>query len=263
MYLATSRTSLSTALRLASRPLALRGAPLTPARFYTTPTSPKDTPVFPLTPTKTGAPLGTVQVYEGPLARTVRLMKLFSISSLGATLGMAPLVYAIDVSDVVSDAVKTMMMGTAIGFSAVSTSLIHWCLSSYVTRIHAPLAPASALPAPTSADEIRDPAVDAADYAASLPSSDAAAHPVIVETVGLRGHRVYTPVALGAVRPNHVIFGTWHADAVLSAKTGSEVSGKKGGKKLFVHADAAVAGVLGEPARVLAEVVQSGAARKQ
>ncbi|ORZ31801.1 hypothetical protein BCR44DRAFT_129329 [Catenaria anguillulae PL171] len=196
-----------------------------------------------------------VQVYEGPLARTVRLMKLFSISSLGATLAMAPLVFYIDVSDVISDSVKTLMMGTAIGFSAVSTSLIHWCLSSYITRIYALPVPASVLPPSTSPTETRDPAIDAADW---TTASGDPRHPLAFESLTITGQRKLTIAPLDQVKPKHVIFGSWHAYQVVDARTGKVLSGKQ--KKMFVHADAARQGVLGEPARVIAEAVAENGA---
>ncbi|KAI9218589.1 hypothetical protein BC828DRAFT_388173 [Blastocladiella britannica] len=199
-------------------------------------------------------PRGLVQVYAGPLARTVKLMKVFSISSLGATLAMAPLVYYVDVSDVISDAVKTAMMGTAIGFSAVSTSLINWSLSSYVTRLWAPVAPAALVPSATDAEEqqARDPATDAADYL-SVNGPD---HPLVVETVSLFGRPMYTVVPVGAMVRRHVIFGTWHATRIMD-HNGKEILTVGAGKKLFVHADGMRDGVLGEPARVVESAVVS------
>jgi hypothetical protein len=53
-----------------------------------------------------------VVVYDGPLSKSVRLMKLFSISSLAATWCMSPMVFYIDVSNLISDSAKAILIGT-------------------------------------------------------------------------------------------------------------------------------------------------------
>ncbi|KAJ3372481.1 hypothetical protein GGF31_001922 [Allomyces arbusculus] len=196
------------------------------------------------------APL--VTVYEGPLARTVRVMKLFSISSLAATYAMAPLVFYVDVSDLISDSVKAIMIGTAMVFSTASTSLIHWCLKSYVTRIHVRALPAAE--AARAHETVTDVPVEDAPAVGAVRAALKNKEPIVFETLAISGRPKYTVARdIDAVHPHQVIFGTWRADEVLDARTGKPVG--KAPVKLFVHAQAAVDGALGDPALEVADAV--------
>jgi hypothetical protein len=93
-------------------------------------------------------------IYEGPLTKTAKYLKVFSISSLVLTCSVAPLIFFIDAG--LSTVVRTILFGAgniyayyhvllilylfsnwtlALGTSGVSTALIHWCIFPYVTKI--------------------------------------------------------------------------------------------------------------------------------
>ncbi|KAI9168502.1 hypothetical protein H9P43_007874 [Blastocladiella emersonii ATCC 22665] len=188
------------------------------------------------------------------MVHLVRGLRLLAISSLGVSLAAS----AIDVSAVVPDTAKPMVVGTAIDLTAASTAFAHYVLSSYVTRIHLPVAPAD----PLLPHAVGDEAFEAADYvAACCPPKKAAAYPVIMETVGLWGQRVYTPVRLGDLRSedqvgrrrDKYLIGEWHANAVLDPETGKVVPGKE--ETFFVHSKEAELGRLGAAAIPLAHLV--------
>ncbi|KAI9319608.1 hypothetical protein BX666DRAFT_1852740 [Dichotomocladium elegans] len=73
------------------------------------------------------------EIYHGPLANVAKKLKLFSITSLGLGVGIAPFVYLIDVP--VPFVAKTALVGAAVATSAASTGLIQWVMSPYVTKI--------------------------------------------------------------------------------------------------------------------------------
>lgn len=81
-----------------------------------------------------GSPLPSnfQQVYLGPLAKTAKYLKLFSISSLVVTCSLSPLIFFIDAG--LSTVVRTILFGAALGTSGLSTALIHWCIHPYTTR---------------------------------------------------------------------------------------------------------------------------------
>ncbi|KAL7751552.1 hypothetical protein RI367_003016 [Sorochytrium milnesiophthora] len=165
-------------------------------------------------------------IYEAPLARSVRLMKLFSVSSLGATVGLAPLVFTIDVSDMISDAVKAVMMGTAITFSLSSTALIHWCLKSYVTKMSVP---ASLSSGTAEADIIQDT-------------------PLRLETLSVIGKPAYTIVpTLQALRAQHGPFVSWRL---------RDDYPHMGLRRFFLHVDGLRNGTFGEEAAQVADIVE-------
>ncbi|KAI8384619.1 uncharacterized protein BYT42DRAFT_484701, partial [Radiomyces spectabilis] len=74
-----------------------------------------------------------VVIYDGPLAKVARRLKLFSITSLGLGCGISPFVFAIDVP--VPFVAKAALVGAAVVTSAASTGLIQWVMSPYVTKI--------------------------------------------------------------------------------------------------------------------------------
>ncbi|KNE69012.1 hypothetical protein AMAG_13886 [Allomyces macrogynus ATCC 38327] len=255
-----ARTSM---LARCAAPVASRAVPMAilhPSRGFRTSTfyqqqkpveshRPAQPSLFPVGSTKS-APL--VTVYEGPLARTVRVMKLFSISSLAATYAMAPLVFYVDVSDLISDSVKAIMIGTAMVFSTASTSLIHWCLKSYVTRIHVRALPAAE--AARAHETVTDVPVEDAPAVGAVRAALKNREPIVFETLAISGRPKYTVARdIDAVHPHQVIFGTWRADEVLDARTG-KLAGKAP-VKLFVHAQAAVDGALGDAALEVADAV--------
>ncbi|KAI9296827.1 hypothetical protein K502DRAFT_337120 [Neoconidiobolus thromboides FSU 785] len=71
-------------------------------------------------------------IYVGPLSKTAKYLKLFSISSLILTFSLSPLIFVIDGG--LSPMVRSILFGGAILTSGLSTALIHWCIHPYLTR---------------------------------------------------------------------------------------------------------------------------------
>ncbi|ORX81463.1 hypothetical protein K493DRAFT_320660 [Basidiobolus meristosporus CBS 931.73] len=72
-------------------------------------------------------------LYIGPLANTAKYLKIFSVSSLALTFAVCPAVFLIEAP--ISFGMRSILVGAAIATSTVSTGLVHWCLSPYVTKI--------------------------------------------------------------------------------------------------------------------------------
>ncbi|KAJ9087522.1 hypothetical protein DSO57_1032492 [Entomophthora muscae] len=71
-------------------------------------------------------------IYAGPLAKTAKYLKVFSISSLVATFSLTPLIFVIDSG--LSSTARLILFIASIATSSTSTALIHWCIHPYVTR---------------------------------------------------------------------------------------------------------------------------------
>ncbi|KAJ1910589.1 hypothetical protein IWQ60_010578 [Tieghemiomyces parasiticus] len=89
----------------------------------------------------------TKVIYDGPLARTAKVLKRFSITSLTATFVLAPLIMTIDSG--LATEVRTILAASAIATSGMSTGLIHWAMHPYITRLSM-LTDAATTSAPTS-----------------------------------------------------------------------------------------------------------------
>jgi hypothetical protein len=73
-------------------------------------------------------------VYQGPLTNTFRRLKIFSLSSLTLSAALSPFVFVIEASGIPLSA-RFALAGIAISTSGVSTALIAWCGSPYVTKL--------------------------------------------------------------------------------------------------------------------------------
>ncbi|KAF9970449.1 hypothetical protein BGZ65_011112, partial [Modicella reniformis] len=62
-------------------------------------------------------------IYEGPFSQTAKRLKLFSVSSLVATVALCPFIFILD---------------AAVATSGSSTALVQWCLGSYVRKVTIP-----------------------------------------------------------------------------------------------------------------------------
>ncbi|KAG8932789.1 hypothetical protein FRC02_000558 [Tulasnella sp. 418] len=69
--------------------------------------------------------------YQGPLARTFRSLKVFSLSSLGLCISVSPFLYLIDAA--MTTSARTGLIIFAVTTSSFSTSLVGWIGSPYVT----------------------------------------------------------------------------------------------------------------------------------
>ncbi|KAJ7460702.1 hypothetical protein FB451DRAFT_1341429 [Mycena latifolia] len=75
------------------------------------------------------------------MTATFKRLKLFSLSSLSLCLTMAPLMFAVETN--LPWSARALLAGTAVGTSGVSTALIAWAGSSYVTALRVTKAPAN------------------------------------------------------------------------------------------------------------------------
>lgn len=69
-------------------------------------------------------------VYNAPLMKTVRNIKFFSLSSLALSTAISPVFFIIESE--IDPAVRAVMVGIALGTSALSTAVIQWVLKPYV-----------------------------------------------------------------------------------------------------------------------------------
>ena len=72
--------------------------------------------------------------YRGPLTNTFRRLKIFSLSSLGLSAALAPFIFVIEASGIPLSA-RFALAGVAMATSGVSTALVAWCGSPYVTKL--------------------------------------------------------------------------------------------------------------------------------
>ena len=72
--------------------------------------------------------------YQGPLTKTFRRLKIFSLSSLTLSAALAPFIFVIEASGIPLSA-RFALAGVAITTSGVSTALVAWCGSPYVTTL--------------------------------------------------------------------------------------------------------------------------------
>lgn len=156
--------------------------------------------------------LAPAPFYTGPLARTFRNLKLFSLSSLGLITGLSPVIFVIDAPGIPMSA-RCAMVGTALAMSGASTGLIAWSGAPYVSSMRR-LAP---LPAPTaSARAVKT--VEAPNGTSASISANV--HPDAVEmatkTLFLRDMytQVYDPAILG---PTNRLFATWELQPYIRA----------------------------------------------
>ncbi|KAJ7198599.1 hypothetical protein GGX14DRAFT_666206, partial [Mycena pura] len=78
-------------------------------------------------------------LYRGPLAKTFKRLKIFSLSSLSLCVTMVPLMFAIETN--LPWTARAALATTAIGTSSVSTGLIAFAGRSYVTALRCTKSP--------------------------------------------------------------------------------------------------------------------------
>ena len=72
--------------------------------------------------------------YQGPLTNTFRRLKIFSLSSLTLSVALVPFIFVIEASGIPLSA-RFALAGVAMATSSVSTALVAWCGSPYVTKL--------------------------------------------------------------------------------------------------------------------------------
>jgi len=81
----------------------------------------------------TNSSIATNVVYQGPLSRTFRSLKIFSLTSLGLASALTPFMFVIDTS--LPNIARAALAITAMSTSGISTALVGWCGQPYVTTI--------------------------------------------------------------------------------------------------------------------------------
>lgn len=71
--------------------------------------------------------------YHGPLTATFRRLKLFSVASFGLSAALTPIMFIIESSLPIG--ARASLAGIAMSTSGISTLLVSWCGSTYVTTL--------------------------------------------------------------------------------------------------------------------------------
>ncbi|TCD61952.1 hypothetical protein EIP91_007692 [Steccherinum ochraceum] len=74
-------------------------------------------------------------VYHGPLAQTFRRLKIFSLSSFTLSVVMTPLLFVLETTSSLPLVARVALASIALGTSGVSTALVGWCGSPYVSTL--------------------------------------------------------------------------------------------------------------------------------
>lgn len=72
-------------------------------------------------------------IYIGPLTRTFRRLKIFSLSSLALASSLSPFIFIVESS--LPSTARAALATTALATSGVSTALVAWCGRPYVTTL--------------------------------------------------------------------------------------------------------------------------------
>ena len=72
-------------------------------------------------------------IYVGPLTRTFRRLKIFSLSSLALASTLSPFIFIVESS--LPSTARAALAATALATSGVSTALVGWCGRPYVTTL--------------------------------------------------------------------------------------------------------------------------------
>ncbi|KAG0205526.1 hypothetical protein BGX28_002825 [Mortierella sp. GBA30] len=181
-----------------------------------------------------------LSIYEGPFSQTAKRLKLFSVSSLAATIALCPFIFILDAG--ISNGMRGGLAVAAVATSGSSTALVQWCLGSYVRKITIPR-PVS--DAPSTSD------LSAVTITRSTPVS--------FETLSFWGGKRITTVKVSDLEPSSAPFSTIR----IREGQGSVVRDGRGRilsndnqlkKRLYLHAELTEE----EPLRtVMAEVQQN------
>ncbi|KAG0054022.1 hypothetical protein BGZ83_012098 [Gryganskiella cystojenkinii] len=126
-----------------------------------------------------------ISIYEGPFSQTAKRLKLFSVSSLGATIALCPFIFLLDAG--LSTGARGGLAAAAVFTSGSSTALVQWCLGSYVRTITLP----KSLP------------VDNNNHTILTRST-----PVSFETLSFWGGKRITTVKVSDLEPSSAPFST-------------------------------------------------------
>ncbi|KAF9126787.1 hypothetical protein BGW39_006356 [Mortierella sp. 14UC] len=178
-----------------------------------------------------------LSIYEGPFSQTAKRLKLFSVSSLGATIALCPFIFLLDAG--ISNGMRGGLAIAAVATSGSSTALVQWCLGSYVRKI--------TLPNPTGAPQ--DP------NSITVTRST----PVSFETLSFWGGKRITTVKVSDLEPSSAPFSTiriraGQASIVRDGRGRILSEGNQLKKRFYLHSELAE----DEPLRtIMAEIQQN------
>ncbi|KAG0339466.1 hypothetical protein BG004_006815 [Podila humilis] len=191
-------------------------------------------------------------IYEGPFSQTAKRLKLFSVSSLGATIALCPFIFLLDAG--ISSGMRGGLAVAAVATSGSSTALVQWCLGSYVRQITVPTISASLLESPSSS---------ASNSGGTF--SVQRTTPVSFETLSFWGGKRITTVRVSDLEPSSAPFSTIRIRAgtrsVVRDGRGRTLSdGNQLTKRFYLHSEMTE----DEPLRtIMAEIQQNNNNQQQ
>ncbi|KAG0366224.1 hypothetical protein BC939DRAFT_437189 [Gamsiella multidivaricata] len=190
-----------------------------------------------------------LKIYEGPFSQTAKRLKLFSVSSLAATIALCPFIFILDAG--ISNGMRGGLAVAAVATSGSSTALVQWCLGSYVRRITIP----NPISTPPSNSTSTDSTASEPPNAVIITRST----PVSFETLSFWGSKRITTVKVSDLEPSSAPFSTIRIRAgqrsVVRDGRGRILSdGNQLKKRLYLHSELTEE----EPLRtIMAEVQQN------
>ncbi|KAF8946081.1 hypothetical protein BGZ47_001349 [Haplosporangium gracile] len=177
-----------------------------------------------------------LSIYEGPFSQTAKRLKLFSVSSLGATIALCPFIFLLDAG--ISNGMRGGLAVAAVATSGSSTALVQWCLGSYVRKI--------TLPNPTGS-----PTEDPASITVTRST------PVSFETLSFWGGKRITTVKVSDLEPSSAPFSTiriraGQASTVRDGRGRILSEGNQLKKRFYLHSELAE----DEPLRTIMAEIQ-------
>ncbi|KAG0285089.1 hypothetical protein BGZ96_010629 [Linnemannia gamsii] len=179
-----------------------------------------------------------LSIYEGPFSQTAKRLKLFSVSSLGATIALCPFIFLLDAG--ISNGMRGGLAVAAVATSGSSTALVQWCLGSYVRKITLPNLTGLATQDPASITVTRST-------------------PVSFETLSFWGGKRITTVKVSDLEPSSAPFSTiriraGQASTVRDGRGRILSEGNQLKKRFYLHSELAE----DEPLRtIMAEIQQN------
>ncbi|KAF8952729.1 hypothetical protein BGZ46_003386 [Entomortierella lignicola] len=187
-----------------------------------------------------------ISIYEGPFSQTAKRLKLFSVSSLAATIALCPFIFILDAG--ISNGMRGGLAVAAVATSGSSTALVQWCLGSYVRKITIPNNTLSTKS--TTSDQ---------SGSASSDFTVTRSTPVSFETLSFLGGKRITTVKVSDLEPSSAPFSTIRIRAgqhsVVRDGRGRILSdGNQLKKRLYLHSELTEE----EPLRtIMAEIQQN------
>ncbi|KAI1304587.1 hypothetical protein EDD11_005082 [Mortierella claussenii] len=142
-----------------------------------------------------------LSIYEGPFSQTAMRLKLFSVSSLAATIALCPFIFILDAG--ISNGMRGGLAVAAVATSGSSTALVQWCLGSYVRKVTIPN-PACATTTASAVSSSSSTSPSSGQPAVTITRST----PVSFETLSFFGGKRITTVKVSDLEPSSAPFST-------------------------------------------------------